>query len=115
MGTRARGSTWWRLREDRDRADLTQDELAKKAGISKRQLARYEAGEHIPEPKARQLAEALGSEADAYFMPRPARMRQIEARLDELETDLRSLRDEMERRIRERDDGAPPHSRARHQ
>jgi transcriptional regulator with XRE-family HTH domain len=57
-----------RLREWRERAGLTQRELADKCGLSRSQISRWETGDAKPEPGSleplvRGLAEALGRPA----------------------------------------------------
>lgn len=52
-----------RLRELRDRASLSQEELAEKAGVSRATIADLEAGKRTAWPKTRRkIAEALGVE-----------------------------------------------------
>jgi len=52
-----------RLRELRDRASLSQQELAARAGVSRATIADLERGNRKPQPKTRRkLAEALGVE-----------------------------------------------------
>ena len=49
------------LRELRDRASLSQEELAERAGVSRATIADLELGKRKPQPKTRRkLAEALG-------------------------------------------------------
>ncbi|MCF8042424.1 MAG: helix-turn-helix domain-containing protein [Desulfarculaceae bacterium] len=62
-----------RLRALRNAAFLTQEELAKKAGISTGQIVRYEAGKNIPREAIQlSLAEALGvSPLDFYVSGEP--------------------------------------------
>ena len=51
------------LRELRDRASLSQEELAERAGVSRATIADLELGKRSPQPKTRRkLAEALGVE-----------------------------------------------------
>jgi transcriptional regulator with XRE-family HTH domain len=51
------------LRELRDRASLSQEELAERAGVSRATIADLERGARKPHPKTRRkLAEALGVE-----------------------------------------------------
>jgi transcriptional regulator with XRE-family HTH domain len=51
------------LRELRDRASLSQEELAERAGVSRATIADLELGKRKPQPKTRRkLAEALGVE-----------------------------------------------------
>lgn len=51
------------LRDFRDRASLSQEELAKRAGVSRATIADLELGKRKPQPKTRRkLAEALGVE-----------------------------------------------------
>ncbi len=50
-----------RLRELRDRASLSQEELAERAGVSRATIADLELGKRKPQPKTRRkLAKALG-------------------------------------------------------
>jgi DNA-binding XRE family transcriptional regulator len=50
-----------RLRELRDEASLSQEELAERAGVSRTTIADLELGKRTPHPKTRRkLAEALG-------------------------------------------------------
>ena len=50
-----------RLRELRDRASLSQEELAEKAGVSRATIADLEAGKRTAWPQTRRkIAEALG-------------------------------------------------------
>ena len=70
----------------RSKADLTQEELAKKSGISKVQIARYETGNASPRPNAiMKLAKALNiSTEDLGYKNLPASTMpgaQIEARV----------------------------------
>jgi transcriptional regulator with XRE-family HTH domain len=52
-----------RLRELRDKASLSQEELAELAGVSRTTIAELELGKRAPHPKTRRkLAEALGVE-----------------------------------------------------
>ena len=52
-----------RLRGLRDRASLSQEELAERAGVSRATIAALELGKRKPHPKTRRkLAEALGVE-----------------------------------------------------
>ncbi len=52
-----------RLRGLRDRASLSQKELAERAGVSRATIAELELGKRKPHPKTRRkLAEALGVE-----------------------------------------------------
>jgi transcriptional regulator with XRE-family HTH domain len=52
-----------RLRELRDRASLSQEELAERAGVSRATIADLELGNRKPQPKTRRkLAAALGVE-----------------------------------------------------
>ncbi len=51
------------LRELRDRASLSQVELAERAGVSRATIADLELGKRKPQPKTkRKIAEALGVE-----------------------------------------------------
>lgn len=51
------------LRELRDRASLSQEELAEKSGVSRATIAELEAGKRAAQPKTRRkIAEALGVE-----------------------------------------------------
>ncbi len=51
------------LRELRDRASLSQAELAEKSGVSRATIADLEAGKRKPQPRTRRkLAKALGVE-----------------------------------------------------
>jgi len=51
------------LRALRDRASLSQEELAERAGVSRATIADLERGNRKPQPKTRRkLAEALGVE-----------------------------------------------------
>ncbi len=51
------------LRELRDRASLSQGELAERAGVSRATITDLERGKRKPQPKTRRkLAEALGVE-----------------------------------------------------
>jgi transcriptional regulator with XRE-family HTH domain len=53
--------TTTRLRELRDRASLSQEELAERAGVSRATIADLERGRRTAQPKTRRkLAEALG-------------------------------------------------------
>jgi transcriptional regulator with XRE-family HTH domain len=50
----------WLLREIRQRADMSQDEIARLAGASRSQVSRWENGQHEPSyRKIRRLADAL--------------------------------------------------------
>lgn len=50
-----------RLRELRDKASLSQEELAERAGVSRATIAALERGKRTAQPKTRRkLAEALG-------------------------------------------------------
>jgi len=50
----------WLLREIRQRADMSQDEIARLAGASRSQVSRWENGHHEPSyRKIRRLADAL--------------------------------------------------------
>ena len=50
----------WLLREIRQRADMSQDEIARLAGASRSQVSRWENGQHEPSyRKIRKLADAL--------------------------------------------------------
>jgi transcriptional regulator with XRE-family HTH domain len=50
-----------RLRELRDKASLSQEELAERAGVSRTTIAELELGKRKPQPKTRRkLAKALG-------------------------------------------------------
>jgi transcriptional regulator with XRE-family HTH domain len=52
-----------RLRELRDKASLSQEELAELASVSRTTIAELELGKRTPHPKTRRkLAEALGVE-----------------------------------------------------
>ncbi len=52
-----------RLRELRDHASLSQEELAARSGVSRATIADLELGKRKPQPKTRRkLAEALGVE-----------------------------------------------------
>ena len=54
-----------RLRELRDRAALSQEDLAKKAGVSRGTIADLETGKRPARPSTRRkLAEALGVQPD---------------------------------------------------
>ena len=55
-----------RLKEERLRLDLTQDELAGKVGVSKRSYCAYEAGETAPSAKL--LAALVGMGADVAYL-----------------------------------------------
>lgn len=55
-----------RLREERLRLDLTQEELAGKVGVSKRSYCAYEAGETAPSAKL--LAALIGMGADVAYL-----------------------------------------------
>src|SRR4051812_27679336 len=58
------------VRIARDRARLTQAELARRAGVSRALVAAVEAGRHAPAVDAAlRLAAALGSTAEALFGP----------------------------------------------
>lgn len=63
-----------RLREIRERASLTQHELAQKSGVGRATIASLEVGHRRAQPKtARKLAEALGvAPAELYGRARPA-------------------------------------------
>lgn len=52
-----------RLRELRDKASLSQEELAERSGVSRTTITDLELGKRKPHPKTRRkLAEALGVE-----------------------------------------------------
>lgn len=53
-----------KLRKQRERRALTQVELAKKAGLSERSIAGYEAGAGATPPSVRKLAAALNVEIE---------------------------------------------------
>lgn len=59
-----------RLREYRERAVLSQDELAEKAGLSRQTVARIEAGKPAMPKNIRKLAAALGVEPAALLAPK---------------------------------------------
>jgi transcriptional regulator with XRE-family HTH domain len=51
------------LRELRNRASLSQEELAEKSGVSRATIAELELGKRKPQPKTRRkIAQALGVE-----------------------------------------------------
>lgn len=57
-----------RIKECREESGLTQDELAKKAGVSRPFLSNVENGVAIPTvTKAADIAEALGRSIDQLF------------------------------------------------
>ncbi len=59
-----------RLKRARERAALSQEELAKKAGVSRVTVARVEACLDDPQPRTvRKLAAALGVEPEALMEP----------------------------------------------
>lgn len=59
-----------RLRALRERKALTQEELAKKAGITRATLSRLESGAENPYPSTiRKLAKALGVDPEALMGP----------------------------------------------
>ncbi len=54
-----------RLREHRERASLSQMELAERSGVSRATIADLELGKRKPQPRTRRkLAEALGVRPD---------------------------------------------------
>lgn len=55
----------------RERKALTQEELARKAGINRVTLARIEAGAEPYPPTTRKLADALGVEPSDLMEPLP--------------------------------------------
>lgn len=56
-----------RLRELRGKADLTQTELAEKAGVARSFIAKLEAGRHVPSwDTVQALAAALGVDCTAF-------------------------------------------------
>ena len=60
-----------RLKALRERQALTQEELARKAGINRVTLARIETGAEPYPATVRKLAEALGVEPAALMEPLP--------------------------------------------
>ena len=61
----------YKLRELREAADLTQGELAERAGLDRVTVARFEAGTHPPSwPSIQALADALGVTCEAFREPR---------------------------------------------
>jgi transcriptional regulator with XRE-family HTH domain len=65
-----------RLRELREAAGLTQQQLARSAGLDSRNLSRLENGERVPTwPTVRALAAALGVGCGAFEQPPAARFR----------------------------------------
>jgi transcriptional regulator with XRE-family HTH domain len=77
--------------------NLTQPELAELAGVSLRQVQRWEAGEGVPHPRnTRSLANALKVEIDELeprreLPTRQGRLDRIELRLAEIEVKLDHL------------------------
>lgn len=69
-----------RIREERKFYGLTQEELAKKAGISTMSIRRYETGERMPNRKTlEKIAEAMEmTVGELYFGSIPMRVDQIE-------------------------------------
>jgi transcriptional regulator with XRE-family HTH domain len=56
-----------RLKELRDKADLTQTELATKAGLARSAIAKLEGGLHVPSwDTVQALARALGVDCRAF-------------------------------------------------
>jgi transcriptional regulator with XRE-family HTH domain len=66
-----------RLREWRELRGLTQVELAKKAGLSPRSVAGYEAGAGARPPSVRKLAEALDVEITELVRPKAGSPRSL--------------------------------------
>lgn len=58
-----------KLRRERARRALTQAELAEKAGLSRRSVAAYEAGDGAHPQSIRKLAEALNVEVEDLIDP----------------------------------------------
>lgn len=103
-----------RLRAERDRANLTQAQVARQLGIKREQIAKYEAASTTPTlPHALALAEIYGVSVD-YLLGHPAQKhlptkggenvdrveqdrRDPPDRLQQLERQVRRLRDELAR------------------
>lgn len=96
-----------RLREARKRLELTQDDLARRADISRQALSHYELGERIPTAEVlRRLARELGRSPDWLLSGEQAsRMWDARQRFLERSPALQALMDLMngwpEERVRE--------------
>ena len=60
------------LREERERADLTQTDLARQVGLNQRTISNYESGRRVPSVRrAREIETALGVAPGSIDWPRP--------------------------------------------
>lgn len=66
-----------KIRKLRRAQDLTQVQLAEKAGVSRASIARYEANETVPSVEAlRKVANALGTTIDYLIAETPDEVKQ---------------------------------------
>lgn len=83
------------IKESRKKLNLTQEQLARKLGVSRKTLISYENGGVIPETKRELLLTILSSDEDFYNLKEPASIYQ---KISGYEQKINQLREEIETR-----------------
>lgn len=108
-----------RIRQAREAADLTQQQLADRIGIQTAQsISRYERGEtEVSTKRLRKIAEATGKELDYFVQLLPGEVgatepgeAEVSLRLAAVEEQLQELRRELLRRLPDVPDASGGHS-----